>query len=159
MILPHHGGPQEKEDSRGCGLIHLGATPAWGQRPRIQSKIKRCCGYEQRPPARVSGSAQLSVLRLLFSLRAAPQLPASDRTRCPSPLFASLSLCTRFPGLLEPQAALGTFDVWLKFSTALCSTNSTRLGSFHVNLMMRTGIHVTDFIDHLLNSLHGGIRM
>ena len=25
-----------------------------------------------------------------------------------------------------------------------------------MNLMMRTGIHVTDFIDHLLNSLHGG---
>ena len=159
MILPHHGGPQEKEDSRRCGLIHLGATSAWGQWPRIQSKIKWCCGYEQRPPARVSGSARLSVLRLLFSLQVAASLPAHDRTRGPSPLFASPSLCTRFPGLLDPRAAFGPCDVWPKFSAALCSTDSARLGSFHVNLTMRTGIHVTDFIDHLLNSLHGGIRM
>ena len=157
MILTHHGGPQEKEDSGGCGLIHLCAAPASGQRPGIQPKIKWCWGYEQHQlTSRVSMT--LSPMTVLLP-------PSCLTTPCPwprtlpSPLFASPSLCTRFPGLHKPHAALVTFDVWPRFSSALCSTNSTRLGSFHVNLMMRTGIHVTDSIDHLLNGLHGRIRM
>lgn len=114
------------------------------QRPRVQSKIKRRCGRETDSSRLGVGATLRPVTAFLPPV--AP-LPRHDRYT-PVASVCLPSFCTRFPGLLNLQAALVTFDVWPKCNTALCSTNATRLGSFHVNLMMRTGIHVTDSIDN-----------